>query len=963
MKNKKFLILLQAVIFVVLFLNFCVAQSPAINVRMDETADPDTTNRINGEFDIPELQITPSPESMQQYTFSDSERIIDYDVSPAGMNVATLVAEKNGICFIKFWKAGEKEISQSFALPDGLVAKAITWHPNANALFVMGVKDSKYQIFKIKTGEKKLICKSIYSSPNQLRRLVVCPRPFITGNPYTIEFYTYRLFFGMDKGDKSFRIVSITENGNKFYQVLGPATTFTKADTEEPAPSEMETDWALPIAFHPGGHQLIWEDKGNNFHCASYNSRYWGKSRPMDLGVNKIGSITPTPNGLGLIHWQNDKPGIGIYLLASKKEEAQLPEYQFISTPSSTPDGKGIIGLTRSGNRYTLNYLPVKVPLSDVVNAWMYATSKEETNLFQANFGLFRPNQDDQLFKLYETENYYCEGYDRNSPTRPYLVSTDIFWELFGAAYQGIFIVKERDEAMPDFWKFIAAAYNYLKSGDQKSAWTAVFATLQDFKAGNLQNPEVKRILDEQDGISEITKTEYAYSDLKPRGHYASSPDMENYFKAFRYFTTICKSNQDAINDLNLLPFEVRAQAEKWIENYSGFISPSRSPLVWDTKKVPVPEYCLYPQNELTVFPLSWGFDNEVLYSTVFHPLVPANYQLPGRLLPSGLDLATVLGNGLAEKLLESDFAKYPNLKRVITSLKKNYKENNQPSGHLNNLYGNWMDAIAVQWADTVKSTSGLIDNNIWQAKRLQTGLATWATLRHATVLVNERTAAECGEGGFEEILMRAPRGYVEPDPDTFGAIAELFETAIQYVSKTIADKSDFSDSENAAKISLYDGIISRLKEVAKEAHSFQSMAEKERRGEVLSDEENSEILFIAGVAEHNFLVFNSLSNKDYALSNPDPIAKIADVAGGGEYHLPYLMAAVGNTMEWNQIVPFYGRRQIVKGSVYSYYEFESKQLLNDKEWQEKAKLQEFLPWIKPFITIQNTGGMAKTLY
>jgi len=273
------------------------------------------------------------------------------------------------------------------------------------------------------------------------------------------------------------------------------------------------------------------------------------------------------------------------------------------------------------------------------------------------------------------------------------------------------------------------------------------------------------------------------------------------------------------------------------------------------------------------------------------------------------------------------------------------------------------MDAIAVQWADTVKSTSGLMDKNIWQAKRLQTGLATWATLRHATVLVNERTAAECGEGGFEEILMRAPRGYVEPDPDTFGAIAELFETAIQYVSKSISDKPDFNEAVSAAKISLYDGIISRLKEVAKEARSFQSMAEKERRGEVLSNEENSEILAIAGVAEHNFLVFNSLSNKDYALSNPDPIAKIADVAGGGEYHLPYLMAAVGNSMEWNQIVPFYGRHQIVKGSVYSYYEFVSKQLLNDKEWQEKAIKQEFLPWIKPFITDQNTGGMAKTLY
>jgi hypothetical protein len=62
-------------------------------------------------------------------------------------------------------------------------------------------------------------------------------------------------------------------------------------------------------------------------------------------------------------------------------------------------------------------------------------------------------------------------------------------------------------------------------------------------------------------------------------------------------------------------------------------------------------------------------------------------------------------------------------------------------------------------------------------------------------------------------------------------------------------------------------------------------------------------------------------------------------------------MAAVGNPWEWNFIVPYYGRHQIVKGAVYSYYEFESKELLNDEEWRKKAKKQAVLPWIKPYIT------------
>jgi hypothetical protein len=331
-------------------------------------------------------------------------------------------------------------------------------------------------------------------------------------------------------------------------------------------------------------------------------------------------------------------------------------------------------------------------------------------------------------------------------------------------------------------------------------------------------------------------------------------------------------------------------------------------------------------------------------------------------MLTSGLDLATALGNGFAEKLLESDYQKYPPLRKVIGNLKQNFKDNYSKLDLKGNLYNQWINAIAVQWADSGNGLKGTNDPEIWQAKRLQTGLATWTTLRHATVLVNERTAAECGEGGFEEILMRAPRGYVEPDPQTFGAIAVLFESAVQFVSKTIVGKADIEDTYSSAQRSLYDGITSRLKEAAQEARAFQSMAEKEIKGEYLSNEDNEKILYVARTGEHLFLVFNSLSNKDYALSNPDPMAKIADVAGDG-IHSPFLMSAVGNAIEWNYIVPFYGRKQIVKGSVYSYYEFKSNQLINDEEWRLKAVKQEFLPWIKPYITDQKTSGMANTCY
>jgi hypothetical protein len=957
-------------LFIILFVIQYSFRNKGVEGDKPNLISQDTAEVMFGVFSVPELQVNPSPTEEKSFTFPASEKIVDYDVSPEGMLVAAISANPMGKYSIRFWEIGEPKTEEGYLFPDGFLAKAIVWHPNAKVLFVMGQNGSKYEIRRLERNNNKWDSHIIYSSDLPLRRLLVCPRPFITKSNFNnrTEYFAYRLFFGMDDGSGAYRVVTITESGDRFYQVIGSSKTFSKAGDfgTGAEPSTIESYWALPLAFHPGGHQLIWQDKNNKSQVAKYDSKYWGESKPLDVAVNNTGTITPTPNGLGLIHWQNGKQGIGIYLLSQKSEELQLRNYKFVSTPSSVPDGKGVVGLTLLNGCYTLNYVPVKVPLADVSNAWMYADSFEEIGLFQKNNGLFRPDQGDQLYKLYETENYYCNSYDRNSPTRPYLVTTDIFWELFGAAYQGLFIVKERDEAVPNFWKFILETDSYYNKSKTKSQWMPVFSVLKDLYYGNLENKEVSRIQNEKDVYTEIIRKSYAYSDLKPRGHYTSSPEMEKYFKAFRYFTTILKDEKEALPELNSLPPEVIRYAENWITSYSDFIAPPRSPLIWENLKQTIPDYCKYPQKEASVFPLSWGFDNEVLYSAVYHENFPSDLQIKGpsgyRLLPSGLDLATALGNGLAESLLQSDFQKYPPLRKVINNLKGNFKVNSGNPDFSTNLYNNWLNAVAVQWADSVYSVKGVEDNGIWATKRLQTGLATWATLRHATVLVNERISAECGEGGFEEILMRAPRGYVEPDPFTFVAIADLFENAINSVSTSIAEKSDIRDSENALKRSLYVGIIERLKEAAKEARSFQLMAEKERRGESLNNEEFEKILYVAQTGEHLFLVFNSLANKDYALSNPDPMAKIVDVAGDGVIS-PYLMSAIGNSMEWDYIVPFYGRRQIVKGSVYSYYEFQSDKIINDKEWREQVTNRELLPWIKNFVTHQSASGMARTGY
>jgi hypothetical protein len=93
----------------------------------------------------------------------------------------------------------------------------------------------------------------------------------------------------------------------------------------------------------------------------------------------------------------------------------------------------------------------------------------------------------------------------------------------------------------------------------------------------------------------------------------------------------------------------------------SGPIRPTSRPAAHHWCGVPdafvPPAFALHPVTNPQIFPLSWGFDNEVLLSTVFHSDWPAAEQITGpkgpRGLPSGLDLAAATGQRLRPLVAE----------------------------------------------------------------------------------------------------------------------------------------------------------------------------------------------------------------------------------------------------------------------------------------------------------------------
>ena len=880
-------------------------------------------------FDVPELPVAPSPDGPTQIVLAAGTKVVDFDVSPAGPRVALLVSNASGAAEVVSWKIGGTTTTRLWALPTGFSARSLAWHPLANAFFVSG----PHAIFKVEDKAGVWTARQIYTTPREIRRLVPAPRPYDQG---------YRLFFAVKSADGGYSIRSITETGAREYQAIGPKETMTKIPDAEGDPSEIVAPSALPVGFHPAGHLMLWEDGKGCFLVARYARDHWAKSARLFNRDICGGTVSATPNGMGILQWVKGHDGVTVFLDKGATQRTVAAGYKLLSPPSSVPDGRGIVGITQAGAALDVNYIPIDVPLADNVNAWMFGESPGDSRLLAQNGGLFRDLKDqDQLYQLYDSELYECGGLDESSPTRPYLVTTDSFWELFAAAYEGIFIVRERQIAIPAFWQFVTKAETSLRQTKPQSPWAAAFTAL--VATGN--NDEAARI-EKAAGraYSPVVKAEFDYGELKPRGHYTATPEAQRYFRAFHYLTRISSSPNLDPSELHDLPPDVRAAALRWIGAYADLIAPSRSPLVWDGAAA--------TNRKPTLFPLSWGFDNEVLNATIYHADFPESEQIRNtaemRLTPSGLDIAAALSSRFARELLAPELDRYPHLGPVLDKLAAR-----RPTGE-QNIYQQWIESLGEQWADATPSPNGPLDERLWRTKRLQTGLASWATLRHATVLVNERVSAECGEGGFEFLIMRPPRGYVEPDPGTYGKIADLFDAA----GKLVADSSlpgllplgEDADREN--REALQKGLLRRLSETAAKARLFQQIAAKEMRGEPLTSADYEEILYFGRVAEHEFLIFKSLANKDLALSTPNPIPKIADVAdvAGGP---PYLFAAVGRPLEWDHTVPYFGRHEIVKGAAYSYYEFTAGTILDDADWLKRVASEPHPAWVAPFVSPQ----------
>jgi hypothetical protein len=562
-------------------------------------------------FDFAEAEVQPSPSDPRKIKLPDGETLVDFDVAPTRPEAAIISKTVSGKQKLNFWKFGPKDGEKalvSWEIPSDTTLSAITWHPLGNKLFFLSARSGQQEILTTALDAWKPI--AIYKSKANLRRLVVGPRPFETGyDSATRTTHTsYRVFFGVRKPDGKYSTHTVTESGEREYAVLdSKQNSFQFADSDV-QPNVLIASSALPVGFHPAGHFMIWEDEKHCFQKAEYGHDNWASSaKVFDSKSPCSGSLTYTPNGAAVLHWQSGSDGATLKYDRGEKSMIVAKGFRFLSTPSSVPDGKGVVGATKDGHAVTLNYVPIDAPLADVVNAWMFLESPKDRELLTNNTGLFRPLKTSQLYEIYDSESYHCGGYDQSTPSRPYLVSTDIFWELYSAAFEGIFILSERQAAVPKFWDFVQKADQSLKQKNPNSKLAKAFAVLSALRNGSsTANPEVAKIMKaEGTSVSAVTGEDFDFGNLKPRSHYTAGPSLQNYFRASKYLMAIKLDDTD-VSSIRSLPESVIKAALAWVKVYEPFIAPSRRPLVWD-KSNSTPAYAAHPDTRAQVFPFVMG--------------------------------------------------------------------------------------------------------------------------------------------------------------------------------------------------------------------------------------------------------------------------------------------------------------------------------------------------------------------
>jgi len=300
---------------------------------------------------------------------------------------------------------------------------------------------------------------------------------------------------------------------------------------------------------------------------------------------------------------------------------------------------------------------------------------------------------------------------------------------------------------------------------------------------------------------------------------------------------------------------------------------------------------------------------------------------------PMGLDvMATIGGSDRARDLLVTHYnqKQFANYEPQLAKLKK-YADTLDPGMWTENAYYGWLGVLRHVTDTKGAGYPPFMRNDAWIDKSLNTALASWAELRHDTILyAKQSNAAEAG-GDEDEPKDLPPGGYVEPDIRTYARLRHLLNQ-VSTGTKALGGL----DGDTEQHIKEFGSLLDMLIDVSRKELDNQALTTYEDNS-LCSFGLKMESLntFYTEVKEQR----NGQTFTDNVLDLDHDMAVIADVHTD-PLHSTALEEGIGHANVIYVVFPAKGKLWIGRGSVLSYREFEQpiSNRLTDEAWRTMLK-------------------------
>ncbi|MGA1870782.1 MAG: DUF3160 domain-containing protein [bacterium] len=178
----------------------------------------------------------------------------------------------------------------------------------------------------------------------------------------------------------------------------------------------------------------------------------------------------------------------------------------------------------------------------------------------------------------------------------------------------------------------------------------------------------------------------------------------------------------------------------------------------------------------------------------------------PIRGFPRGLDVMALLGSERAKEILSLlGDDKYKNYTTQFELLNDEFSNLSYAEWN-RNLYWSWLFALKPLLKEFSDSYPTFMQTKAWQDKELTTALASWAELRHDTILYAKQSYTRKVSWYIPSAPEKPVVGYIEPVPEFYNRLLSLTKMTIKGL-----DDMEVLDSSARYRLDSLESILGRL--------------------------------------------------------------------------------------------------------------------------------------------------------